>query len=538
MKRFRCTNRHAGESAMARKSKVTVITYNGVDGACAAAAVLLKHPRAEVRVSSARGIADTFTALQDKQTGCIHVCGVGVTCPWGALAAALRPVQNNGVKVYWHCGRGYFTDDQEENFGRLCHTRFMDAGTNTAALAEHFGVSHTREGQWLVELSWHDRHVSGHKGPAERSKEESDWLDLIDASLAQYFKYQDRDPYLRCIGKLARQDFTEDDHVAIEAFRRTGYKYLLHGGTPAVRQLKERIQRCADANRHIIITGESGTGKEHVAHLLWERSPRAMGPMVAVNCALYAGSANLANSDLFGHRKGAFTGAERDRQGKFVAAHRGILFLDEIGELPPEVQAKLLRVLEDGRVTPEGADQYEQEVDVCVIAATHRDLPRMIRKGLFRADLYHRLATLRIHVPPLRDRVADIDIIVAERLEILAEEGRTRKLSKRDFARLREYAWPGNVRQLIKLIDRATLLDLSIKEVLEEEQALGVLEEEEGQKGEVLLPSSREDVRPLEEVQRRYARHAWELHHRQHRATANALGISENTLRYKYLADG
>jgi len=521
---------------MPRTSNVTVVTYNGVDGACAAAAVLLKHPNAQVLASSARGIVDTFAALRDKARGTVHVCGVGASCSWGMLATAMRPAQANGVKVVWHCGRNYFSKEQEESFGKLCTTSFVDVGTNTAALAEYFGVADTREGQWLIELSWHDRNVKRGKGPGERSEAEGDWLDLIDASLAQYFKYQDRDPYLQVIRKLAAQDFSQEDYESIEMFRRTGYKYMLQGGTKAVRRLKERIQRCADANRHVIITGESGTGKEHVAHLLWERSPRAMGPLVAVNCALYSGSASLANSDLFGHLKGAFTGADQVREGRFVTAHGGILFLDEVGELPLEVQAKLLRVLEDGRVTPEGADQYMHEVDVCVIAATNRDLTTEIREGRFRSDLYHRLATLRIHVPPLRERVADIDVIVAERLDVLEKEGYDRRLSRRDLALLKTYNWPGNVRQLIKLVDRTILLNMPMREVLEEEQSLGALEPRaESDPGDPFLPRTRREVRPLEDIQRLYSKRAFDLFDHNYRAAAQALGISENTLRYRDL---
>ena len=142
----------------------------------------------------------------------------------------------------------------------------------------------------------------------------------------------------------------------------------------------------------------------------------ATEPFVTINCAMFAGNVGLANSTLFGHNKGAFTGAVADRQGAFVKASGGRLFMDELGELPLEVQAKMLRVLEDMAVTPEGADEVIANVDVLVIAATNRDLPAMIRITRFRADLFHRLSTLRIAMPPLRDRPDDIDAIVAKTL--------------------------------------------------------------------------------------------------------------------------
>jgi transcriptional regulator with PAS, ATPase and Fis domain len=212
-----------------------------------------------------------------------------------------------------------------------------------------------------------------------------------------------------------------------------------------------------------------------------------------------------------------------------------VLFLDELGELPMEVQAKLLRVVEDGKVTPEGADRYETQVDVGIIAATNRDLVSMVRRGAFRADLYHRLATLCIHVPPLRDRKGDIRTIVEQRLETLATEGHSRNLSRKEWTLLTEYDWPGNVRQLIKLLDRAVLLDMTIDEAIQEERELGEVREGDDDDELSLLPTDRRSVRPMEDVQRDYARQAWILHDKNYSATARALGVAENTLRYNYL---
>jgi two-component system, NtrC family, response regulator PilR len=523
---------------MARESSVVIITYNGVDGACAAAVALLKHPNAQVLVSSARGIAECFETLHKKQSGSIHVCGLGMGCAWSALEAAIRPLKKQGVKIYWHCGRQYL-DEKREAFAGVAKPCFTGAGTNTAALAEHFGVADRREGQWLIEMSWHDKHVVNGKGSAGCCPDEQDWLDLIPASLAHYFKFQDRQPYINTIRKLARQEFTEEDRREIERFRHHGYTYLLHGDSAVLRQLKDRIKRCADADRPIIITGESGTGKEHVAHLLQERGKRAAEPFIPVNCALFAGSVNLANATLFGHKKGAFTGADQERSGKFVEADGGILFLDELGELPLEVQAKLLRILEDGYVTPEGSDELGKKVDVQVIAATHRNLPQMIREGTFRADLYHRLSTLRLHIAPLREHIEDIDIIIQNTLEKLAQEGAPRVLTKKDYALLKKYHWPGNVRQLTKLLDRAILLDISIQEALDEERSLGELvENRDAPSGEALFPTSLDEIRPMKEIQQRYAQRAWELHQHNYTAAAQALGVQPNTLRYSLLRDG
>lgn len=191
--------------------------------------------------------------------------------------------------------------------------------------------------------------------------------------------------------------------------------------------------------------------------------------------------------------------------------------------------------MEDGKVTPEGADRYETQVDVGIIAATNRDLVSMVRRGTFRADLYHRLATLRIHVPPLRDRKGDIRTIVEQRLETLATEGHSRNLSRKEWTLLTEYDWPGNVRQLIKLVDRAVLLDMTIDEAIQEERELGEIREASDHDTRDLFPNDRRDIRPIAEIQREYAERAWHLHDKNYAATARALGVAENTLRYSYL---
>ena len=273
----------------------------------------------------------------------------------------------------------------------------------------------------------------------------------------------------------------------------------------------------------MLITGESGVGKEYVAHLIHEGSARAMEPMTPVNCALFAGNAGLANSVLFGHRKGAFTGAAKDRDGAFVAADGGTLFLDEVGELPAAVQAKFLRVLEDGWVTPEGADKPVRQVDVRIIAATNRDLACAIRAGQFRADLYHRLDTLRIDVPPLREHIEDLRPIVAG----------VGDLAEQDIGRLESYDWPGNVRQLFKVLRRAACLDMSVADAIEQERRLGALTPVEvGEGGErSLLPNVADDLRPLRDVQRDYALRALELCDGVYAAAARRLDIAINTLR-------
>ena len=524
---------------MGTKGEQFIVTYYGLDGACAAAAALVRYPEAKVVTTSARRIGETLQRIPLKDVGEVHVCGVGVDCDWSAVEQACAAITNRGGAIYWHCGRGYL-EKHRGQFAAFCTPVFIEAETNTGALAKHLHLTDDATGGFLSELALFDHNISRGKPQRKKTAGQADWSDLVPAAISQYFKYQDEDTYRAVVRKLAAQDLGVEDRRAVEVFRKTGFKYVLHGRSAAIRTLRERIKKCARIDRPLIIMGESGVGKEHVAHLLREASSRNAEHFIVVNCALYAGSANLANSDLFGHVKGAFTGAQKDRQGKLVAANKGMLYLDEIGELPLEVQAKLLRVFEDGWITPEGADRATIQVDVRIIAATNRELPEMVRAGTFRADLYHRLSTLRLCVPPLRERLEDIRTILEERLELLRNEGYPRTLTRNDYAILRDYDWPGNVRQLIKLIERAFYLDMPISEAMEEEKALGGLRapaETPPSAEDILLPRSQGEVLPLEEVRRRYARRAWDLFGQNYTAAAKALGIQPNTLRYQYLKE-
>lgn len=523
---------------MTTNSDVLLIGYYGVDGACAVALGLMKHPAATVIITSAQRIGETFATVRDMRFKEIHICGTGVACDWDALEEYALAIKATGAQIYWHCGRKYL-DAFTDRFSHFATPVFVDTGTNTAALGVAMGLTTCPDADFLMALAWFDKNVVGAKDVSTATPDQANWLDFIHAAMAQYFKYQDEDAYVRAIRKLVIHDFGPDDRDRVATFRRAGYQYLLHGKSPVIRQLKERIGKCAKANRNVLITGESGVGKEHVAHLLWEGSPQATGPFIAVNCAMYAGNVSLANSDLFGHVKGAFTGALQNRNGKLIEADGGVLFLDELSELPLEVQAKLLRVIEDGSIIPEGADRPTRQVHVRVLAASNRDLPEAIRSGAFRPDLYHRISTLRIHIPPLRERLQDLDIIVAEKLALLKEEGYEVTWKPKDLKVLRDYSWPGNVRQLLKAIERAVLLDMPLVEVVEQEKALGDLTgiSDGKEANDIFCPVSKTAVLPMKEIQRAYAHHVWELFDGNYSAAARAMGIDVNTLRYSYLKE-
>jgi two-component system response regulator PilR (NtrC family) len=232
----------------------------------------------------------------------------------------------------------------------------------------------------------------------------------------------------------------------------------LLGSAPSVQALREMIARLARSQAPVHISGESGTGKELVARLIHSRGPRAEGPFVPVNCG--AIPSELMESEFFGHLKGSFTGAVRDKPGLFQAAEGGTLFLDEVGDLPLPMQVKLLRALQERAVRPVGAET-EVAVNVRVISATHKDLSSLVANGHFRQDLYYRLNVIEIRTPPLRDRAEDIPEIAAAILERLARSSELSTVPQLDPAalhQLRGYPFPGNVRELENILERALTL--------------------------------------------------------------------------------
>jgi transcriptional regulator with PAS, ATPase and Fis domain len=232
----------------------------------------------------------------------------------------------------------------------------------------------------------------------------------------------------------------------------------LVGNSPKMRQIHTLINKIADSNATILITGESGTGKELAARAIHELSPRREQPFVPVNCG--AIPEELLESELFGHVRGAFTGAVNSRQGRFQLANGGTLFLDEIGEMSPKLQVKLLRVLQERQFEPVGSDRAVQ-VDVRVVAATNRDLHVAVREGKFREDLFYRLNVLPVHLPPLREREGDIPLLVEH---FLGVHGRRKahgcaQVDSAAMAALEKYRWPGNVREVENLVERLIVLN-------------------------------------------------------------------------------
>lgn len=239
--------------------------------------------------------------------------------------------------------------------------------------------------------------------------------------------------------------------------KKVSKQYEMIGASEPINLIKEMIEKVSKTDARVLITGPNGTGKELVAHQLHEKSERSNAPLIEVNCA--AIPSELIESELFGHVKGAFTSAVKDRAGKFEAADKGTIFLDEIGDMSLSAQAKVLRALQESMITRVGADK-DIKVDVRVVAATNKDLKKEIEEGRFREDLYHRLAVILIKVPALNDRRDDIPLLIEHfAVKIAEEQGNATKLFSKEAIRLlQEYDWTGNIRELRNVIERLTIL--------------------------------------------------------------------------------
>jgi two-component system NtrC family response regulator len=311
----------------------------------------------------------------------------------------------------------------------------------------------------------------------------------------------------------------------------------LVGSSPPMQALFERLELAAPADSTVLISGETGTGKELVARAIHYHSKRASGPMVTINCGAIPES--LIEAELFGHEKGAFTGAVGRREGKFEAADGGTLFLDEVGEIPLNLQPKILRVLESGEVDRLGATRSIR-VDVRIVAATNRDLEQMVTQGTFREDLYYRLAVVPVKVPPLRDRREDIPLLADHFLRKMIERtGRgDLRLAPEVFARFDAYDWPGNVRELENVVERMVVLSRddrisadSLPEALRGDAGGGAGE------GAARFPLPPQGVH-LDEVERDLIRQALERHGGNRTQAARDLGLTRATLLYRMQKHG
>jgi two-component system response regulator HydG len=306
------------------------------------------------------------------------------------------------------------------------------------------------------------------------------------------------------------------------------------GRSPAITSLLETVAQVAPSEATVLVTGDSGTGKELIAGAIHFNSHRKDGPFVKLNCA--AITETLLESELFGHEKGAFTGAERRKEGRFYQAHGGSLFLDEVSEMPPTMQVKLLRVLQEREFTRVGGENTIQ-VDVRMIAATNKDLPQLIGNGAFREDLYYRLNVVGLEIPPLKNRQQDIPLLAQHFLEVFAagNQKEIKGYTPRAMEHLIRYDWPGNVRELMNAVERAVVLSQS--DFLSEQDFTTIqspqANDEELGAGNSASRISLDGATPLEEVEKATILSTLEASGGNKSEAARRLGITRKTLHKK-----
>ena len=409
----------------------------------AAAALAALGGDADVRGMSKRRLPEFMEGEASKWRRIVLV-GLSLGGDEARLARALKALRGR-VKVVWISALP-MSESQKRAIAPLVKAVECEGGPFNGSLVKAVGEAFGMDVSRFLPFA--------HEG-AKAPKAVAPYHELLSAAMFAYRSYQDEAPYSRAIEALARGvaegSWNPDLQRLVAHYRRYGHRELV-GKSAAMKELRGYIDRiAAHPEARVLVIGESGTGKETVALQIHAKSTRRNEPFYAFNCA----SVNpaLLESRFFGHVRGAFTGADRDEPGLFELADGGTLFLDEIGELPLDAQGILLRVLEGGRFMRVGGRE-EIKTDVRLVTATNRNLPRMVRQGKFREDLFMRLNVVQIRVPPLREHKDDIDDI-ADHWWF----GRFKKhLAASQIAALKEYDYPGNVRELMNLLERAAVL--------------------------------------------------------------------------------
>jgi DNA-binding NtrC family response regulator len=394
--------------------------------------------------------------------------------------------------------------------GRTCGIRLADPFVSR----EHFRIELRGHVYWLVDLgSMNMTAVNG----IPTSNKQLEAGDEIHLGSTRILFLSGSAP------SSAAARVSEISRTMANIFSVTGPRFEMVGASDAMRKLHTIIERVAPLDTTVLILGESGVGKELVAKAIHQNGPRATGPLVNVNCASIP--RELAESELFGHEKGAFTGAHAQRLGKFELANGGTLFLDEIGELAPDCQAKLLRVIEERKVTRVGGER-DYKVNVRLVAATHQNLHEMVKSGRFRKDLLFRLEVISIQVPPLRERGDDIQMLARHFLDRLREKvgRRIEGITPQAIERLKAHDWPGNVRELKNVIERAVIMG-SGTNIDAPDLALHALDSEAGE-GDSLEPL--EAV--VEKVARQHIERAMRLAGGNKKKAAQMLGVPRSSL--------
>ncbi|MFT5127310.1 MAG: DNA-binding NtrC family response regulator [Rhodothermales bacterium] len=461
-----------------------------IDAGCAAAMLNRQYPKARLLGASKRKLATILE--QVKRAKRVHIVGIGLEDDPESMLQALERLRSSQVEVRWLSVR----PAPEAVAGLLQPQVFADSALLIDGLAEPGNLHET----WLAKIA---------RGAADSAE----WRQLLNAAMSRYRRFGDETVFPDTVAHLARsQVLTRAQRELVAEFESYGYREL-RGHSPQMSGLRDTIGLLGREGRcSVLITGETGTGKETAAYLVHRHSPRAEEPFWAFNCADL--SPQLLESRLFGHEKGAFTGALEQRDGAFSLADNGTLFLDEVGELSMPAQAGLLRVLQEQRFRRIGGSE-ELKVNVRIVSATNRDLAAMMREGTFRTDLFYRLSTVRLEMPALRERIEDIAEIAND---LLYRKG-CPPLAEEQCALLAAHDWPGNIRELQNVLERAAIFGTG-----KLSRFIDSIDLDASAAGDETLQAV-----ILRHVRQVYARHEGNLTH-----AARALGISVNTLK-KYL---
>jgi transcriptional regulator with PAS, ATPase and Fis domain len=453
----------------------------------------------------------------------VHICGLGIHCPLDDVMRVLDKMKKKKIRIIWHCGDAYL-DEFRPELGKYCICHFDPRTKNNAlAVYDYLYPEGTEEQRpnLIRHLALRPNEAHDLPVPLRPFWEELHELEqFLEAAIWRFINYRDYDTYPHAIRVLAEVETMNPSDRKLTLSYSREHNRLFLGRSKAIKGIKEKINKYARSDSPVIITGETGTGKETVARLLHVASPRSSSPFVPVNCATL--TEDLLEDRLFGHKKGAFTGAIGERKGIFEVANKGTVFLDEISELPSYTQPKLLRILQDKKYYRVGEDD-ERETDIRIIVATNRDLRQMVSEGRFRDDLYYRLAILHISIPPLRERPEDIPILVSNYLYKEAlQTGRKKplELSKRQMETLTRRRWRGNVRELFNILERWCMDDdEDIEDIFD--YPMDTSEEEEP------------ELLSLKDLEMNHIRKVFAYCEKNISRSAKVLGIQRNTLKKK-----
>ncbi|MGM0609144.1 MAG: sigma 54-interacting transcriptional regulator [Candidatus Muiribacteriota bacterium] len=493
-------------------NKIYALTFLGLRGACGSAAFLNKFPEAKLIIGSANTFNEKLSIFLNKTKCEIYIIGLGPGKLTNETVSLLNTILKKGNQITW------FIHFKSEFITKLKY----DCKNINSIYRPDEKLSKT-----IINFFKNNNpHTLRIKDFEDYKKTKNYVYKLVEQAKFRYFNYDNREFYPEYIRKIAQTGYNFDSTHFTDFNSDFYMDKFLFGKTKEVRQLKRNIEKIGqDSICNVLIEGESGTGKTTIAYSLHFASNRLKNKFKVISCANF--QENLLDSELFGHEKGAFTGASQEKKGVFETFDGGTVFLDEIGELPFHLQSKLLLVLQDGIISKIGSSKKQLKVDVRIISATNKNLEKMVENGKFRNDLYYRLAGIKLNSIPLRKQIDYIEYFAEFILKKIAHK-RGKNLEHIDnkiFKKLREYHFPGNVRELENILERAFILD---------NWDFSYLNKKEAYSDKIYDFLKNDEFSTIAQLNQNYSRMVYNKSGRNKTKTAKILGVSLNTLK-KYL---